>query len=45
MQQQFAPNYMNKLKIKKMEQKEQKEKIKVVINKKKFLTVDFDIKT
>jgi hypothetical protein len=45
MQQQFAPNYMNKLKIKKMEQKEQKEKIKVVINKKKFLTVDFDMKT
>lgn len=41
MQQQFTPNYMNKLKAKKLEQKEQKERLKP---KKKFMNVDFDIK-
>lgn len=44
MQQQFAPNYMNKLKIKKMEQKQQKEKNKIAQTKKKFLNVEFEIK-
>jgi hypothetical protein len=44
MQQQFAPNYMNKLKIKRMEQKEQKEKIKIAHVKKKFLNVELEIK-
>lgn len=40
MQQQYVPNYINKLKAKKLEQKE-KEKGKP---RKKFMNVDFDIK-
>lgn len=38
MQQQFAPNYMNKLKIKRMEQRERDNKRKDPL--KKFLNVD-----
>lgn len=41
LQQQFPPNYMNKLKYKKMEQKE---KTKAITSKKKFMNVDFEIK-
>lgn len=41
MQQQFAPNYMNKPKIKKMEQRE---KTKTAQGKRKFLKVDVEMK-
>lgn len=54
MQQQFAPNYINKLKIKKMEQKEQKEqkelkelkeKEKSKAIRKKFLNCEQELKS